>query len=130
MSIRSERLDGLLSTPILGGRPVSVVKLDIQGAELGALRGAEALVETYRPVLIVEADEVTTVAFGYSPRDLCAYLESLRYSLFGISEKRGRVLLPFTLKSHEPVPHDLVCIPEHRLHKCKEFRRVSSGQVT
>ena len=110
--VRLERLDDLLDTQVLGGRRVSLIKLDIQGAELEALHGSAALAETHRPVLIIEADEATSSAFGYSPRDLCAYLVSLQYSLFGVSPKKRGQLDPFNLESGTPVPHDVVCIPK------------------
>jgi FkbM family methyltransferase len=38
---------------VLLGQPVSVMKLDIEGAELDALRGAQGLIEKYRPGLAV-----------------------------------------------------------------------------
>jgi FkbM family methyltransferase len=65
-------------------RPVGLIKLDIQGAELPALRGAEKLLKEHRPAIILEVDEVVTTAFGYRAEDLGTYLQELGYILFSI----------------------------------------------
>jgi len=40
-----------------GDKPVSLVKIDVQGAEMSVLRGAAKLLERHRPALFVEIDD-------------------------------------------------------------------------
>lgn len=40
---------------ILAGLPVDVIKIDVEGAELGVLRGAEKLVGSHRPSIMFES---------------------------------------------------------------------------
>ncbi|MBV8599975.1 MAG: FkbM family methyltransferase [Candidatus Eremiobacteraeota bacterium] len=53
-----------------------LVKIDVEGMELDVLRGAEALIERFRPVLYVENDRVERSA------ELIAHVQSKRYRLF------------------------------------------------
>lgn len=49
--------------------PVRLIKLDVEGAELAALRGCDKLL-AHAPHLIVELKTVTAQAFGYEPMDV------------------------------------------------------------
>jgi len=59
---------------------VDVIKLDIEGAELKALRGANRTLKNYRPVLVVETIEHHLRNMGDSEDELRRYLESLGFS--------------------------------------------------
>ena len=69
---------------------LDVVKVDIEGAELPFLRGAEQSLRRFRPVLIVEVQDRTAHAAGYSPKDVFDYLTGLGYSFSRIDGK-GRL---------------------------------------
>lgn len=70
----------LLSEP----RPVSVIKLDVEGAELLALRGAEPILRRDRPVVIAEA-----LSVGKQDA-LAKFMASLGYS-FTVADRRNLV---------------------------------------
>jgi FkbM family methyltransferase len=57
----------------------AVMKLDIEGAELPALRGARAILERSRPDLVLECQDASCAAAGYRPADLVAELEAFGY---------------------------------------------------
>lgn len=86
--------------------PVSLVKLDVQGAELAALRGAEQLLQEHRPAIIFEADEVAMTAFGYHAQDLSAYLHQLGYVLYSIPTRPWQ--RPARLDWRTQVSHDVL----------------------
>ncbi|MEH3146495.1 MAG: FkbM family methyltransferase [Methylobacterium frigidaeris] len=56
------------------------IKLDIEGAELPAIRGAAESLRRFRPWLIVEIGTETCEAAGYEPADLLAALPGYRFS--------------------------------------------------
>ncbi len=58
---------------------VDFIKLDIEGAELLALKGAHQLISKYKPILYLEVYREWTNGFGYSPLDLYDYLKLLGY---------------------------------------------------
>ena len=67
---------------LLAGRqfPGSLVlKLDVEGSELSFLRGARALIEERRPVILFELSAVQARAAGHEPQDLLAELGKLGY---------------------------------------------------
>ena len=85
-TVECVRLDDIW--PSLGRARCDLVKLDIEGAELPALRGAEALLRAQRPALIVELNTVNARGFGYRPADLVAYLAEVGYDVFPIAGAR------------------------------------------
>ena len=63
------------------------IKLDIEGAELPALRGAIETLKRFRPWLILEIDRQTSAAAGYRAEELIALLTGLDYEGFLIGRK-------------------------------------------
>lgn len=56
-----------------------VVKLDVEGSELYALRGAKRLLKQRRPTILIEINPLSARAGNYSVRDILALLESYGY---------------------------------------------------
>lgn len=74
---------------------VDVIKVDIEGAELPFLRGAERTLRTQRPRLIVEVQDKSAAAAGYAASDILDYLSGLGYTFQRIG-RNGR-LAPLTV---------------------------------
>lgn len=74
-----KRLDDVLSE--LGVNRVDVIKLDIEGAEWMALRGAVNTLASCRPILILEIGRETCLAAGYEPEALVEWLTKLNYRI-------------------------------------------------
>lgn len=95
----------------LGLDKVDLIKMDIEGAELPALRGAESLLRRDHPVLIVEVQEETARAAGYTTADIFAFLTRLGYRFETIRDD-GSVssLDPEQL---QPI-QNVLCVPVER----------------
>ena len=79
---------------ILGGEAAHVIKMDIEGAELGALEGMErTLASSPSPVLFVECNPRALAAAGGSSRALLERLAALGFRVQIIDESR-RALRP------------------------------------
>lgn len=65
-------------------RPINFVKLDVEGAELLALRGARRLVERHHPVIHVEASFISWDAFGYGPEELLDFCARYDYTVYDV----------------------------------------------
>jgi FkbM family methyltransferase len=64
------------------GRPrISVVKIDIEGAELDALRGATNLLAGCRPTVLMEWNAINHKVYGYVPADLLSFAVEHRYRI-------------------------------------------------
>jgi FkbM family methyltransferase len=62
-----------------GWPAVSLIKIDVQGAELAVIDGAVETIRRSRPALYVEVDDEALLAQGASARALAARLEALGY---------------------------------------------------
>ncbi len=71
-----ERLDDLLS-----GEAVDLVKIDVEGAELGVLRGAEELFARGRPVVMFESVGRQVNSLGYSPQMIWDWFAARDYAV-------------------------------------------------
>ena len=67
---------------------VDMIKIDIEGAELPCLRGAEQTLRKFKPTLIIEVQDTTANTAGYRARDILDYLSELGYT-FGRFEGHG-----------------------------------------
>lgn len=76
---------------------VSLVKCDIEGAELLAMRGAERVLERDAPSLLLEVDPTLMGRYGLAPRDLSEHLAAHGYSPYRLRVHPGGRRL-------EPVP--------------------------
>jgi FkbM family methyltransferase len=73
----------------LGARPVDLVKLDIEGGEVEALRGMRrTLAASPDPCLIVECNPAALARAGTSPRTLLRELEAAGLQSAAIDEER------------------------------------------
>lgn len=81
-------LDNIFETMKLNR--LDFIKIDIEGGELKALKGASTVIQKYRPVLMVEINELTYSAAGYGSKDVEVFFESIGYQAYEIM-KRGRL---------------------------------------
>lgn len=90
-AVNGVTLDALVSDR--GEAPVSLIKIDVQGAEAMVLGGAREVLRRFRPALYIEVDDRNLRAFGSSARALISDLADLGY-------------VPCRLKSAQHVPLD------------------------
>ena len=61
--------------------PPDVIKLDVEGAELAALRGAKGILERHGPLVVFEVVPANYARFGYEPDDVIELLVGHGYHL-------------------------------------------------
>lgn len=62
----------------------ALLKIDVEGAELGVLRGAQATLERHRPVVVFEHGIGGADHYGTTPGDVYDLFDNLRYRVFDI----------------------------------------------
>jgi len=82
-----------------------LIKLDIEGAELPALRGAQRTLTTFRPHVICEYNDTTASAFGYDPFDIVSFLVD------SIGHYRVKLLMSRRIVDVPNITRDAVCRP-------------------
>ncbi len=61
-------------------KEIDFLKLDIEGGELAALKGAAALLaSSKRPVILIEVQDLRTEPWGHKALDVVRYLEQANY---------------------------------------------------
>lgn len=53
---------------------IDLIKIDVEGAELGVLKGAEQLLKKYKPAIIFEHGKGASDFYGTSPEDIYEFL--------------------------------------------------------
>ncbi len=81
--IQLRRLDEELGA--LGIERVDLIKIDIEGGELFALSGAEEAIQKYRPVVMIEINDVTYSAARYTSKDVDNFFSRLGYKPHRVS---------------------------------------------
>jgi hypothetical protein len=75
-----------------GWPKVNFMKLDIEGAELLALRGASQLVRRHQPILFFEVWPDWLIDFGFQPKDLADWLYAHNYDCFVVVKDQTTLL--------------------------------------
>lgn len=77
IEVQVDTLDNLFPTEVF-----EVIKIDIEGAELGALRGGASLLRRSRPLILFESAGLGVNMLGYSADALWGFLEQHGFSIF------------------------------------------------
>lgn len=78
--VRAEVLDELLASE--GFPRVSLIKIDVQGAETKVLRGCRRILSEWRPAIFMEVDDAALAEQGSSPEELERLLADAGYAMF------------------------------------------------
>lgn len=76
VSVESMVLDQHIS--VFGG-PIRFIKMDIEGAELLALKGAIQLINTHKPMMFIELNESHCLRYGHKVIDVFHFFGGLDY---------------------------------------------------
>jgi FkbM family methyltransferase len=71
-------------------KQLDLIKMDIEGAELPALKGGIETLRRFMPYIIIEVQQETTSQAGYNAADILALLEPLGYR-FDIIGRKGQL---------------------------------------
>ena len=105
---------------------VDFIKLDVEGAELSVLQGAEKLLgHRQRPVILAEVQDIRTQPWGYRAREIISFLTERGYKWFSISADGSLAPLPILAETFDG---NFVACPEESesIIGYEEERRTSS----
>jgi FkbM family methyltransferase len=90
-----------------GLQRLDVMKIDVEGAEMMVLRGAEEFINRFRPVIITEMSDANFRRASYTPNDLMSYFRSLEYDIQLLDHRGGK----------PPLQCDAICLPRSRANQ-------------
>lgn len=85
--VQAERLDDLVRSE--GLARVDVIKMDVEGGEMAALRGAVETLQKFRPVVLVELSDRALKHQGASSGEVLALLQQHGYRIFCFDPATG-----------------------------------------
>ena len=86
--ISLQTLDGFCERIDL--KRLDLIKMDIEGAELPALRGGIETLRRFMPYIIVEVQQETASQAGYNAADILSLLQPVGYQ-FDVIGRKGRL---------------------------------------
>ncbi len=73
--------------------PAGLVKIDVEGAELAVLLGAERILREHRPTVVCEVIAKNLARFGHTESDVIAWMNALGYSFQELPGTADRTLI-------------------------------------
>jgi FkbM family methyltransferase len=107
--------------------PIGFVKLDIEGGEMDALRGAVATIQRDRPALLVEVARRELAPAGHTVHDVTGLLAELGYRLYAIDERREH-LVEFEHFAPDDYGANVIGLPRERTAPALGLRVVTGQQ--
>ena len=90
IKVSKRKLDDVMNEHNLDN--IDFLKIDIEGGELNMLKGAEKLIEKYKPKLLLEIVDIHCDRFQYLPEDVCNFLFNKGYDGFYIGNEHSKKL--------------------------------------
>lgn len=76
------KLDDFL--PVSSIPKINFIKIDVEGAELLCLQGAEKILSKHKPILFIEVSKAWMKTYDYCAADIDKFLRTLKYSKFSV----------------------------------------------
>jgi FkbM family methyltransferase len=91
---------------------VDLVKIDTEGGEVQAFRGAEKLLRGFRPLIICEVLDLVTRSWGYAAADIMTLLRTYDYEWFDILPTGN--LRPHHPRTEYPEGRNYLAVPQEK----------------
>jgi FkbM family methyltransferase len=89
---------------------IDLIKIDVEGGELGVLKGGLNVFQSCRPVVMCEIADITTRRWGYAAVEICEFLANLDYLWFRVSSE-GLLNAAQIKEKYDPDWENLVAVP-------------------
>ena len=86
------------------------LKIDVEGHEFEVLKGAINTINQFRPIIVMEFNELTRVLSRRSVSDFDTFLHQFGYCLFGLEYGWRKTLTPLSALSQAMKISDVVCV--------------------
>ena len=78
IKVQAEKMDDVIPSDL----PVKIIKIDVEGGELGLMQGAVRTLSAYQPLVIFETGMGGSDVYGTTPEQVFEFLSGLSYSIY------------------------------------------------
>ena len=110
MAVEAVKLDEYVESH--GIARVDMMKIDVEGGELGIFGGAKRILSEHRPTILCEVLDAAAEPWGYAAREVIDALEAQRYCWFDVREDGS--LTPHFSRARYPAVENYVAVPIER----------------
>lgn len=82
IQVKTDTLDHLIPATM----PVHFIKIDVEGGEMGVLKGAVRILSDYHPVVVFEFGMGGSDLYGTTPEKMFSFFEGFHYQLFLLND--------------------------------------------
>ncbi len=107
---RIRRLDDVVRESVF--EDIDFVKCDIEGGEFGFLKGAQGVLETSRPTVLLEMLRKWAKVYGYHPNDIIGWMKALGYMCASVSD---RSVIRVETVTDETIETNFLFVPAERV---------------
>lgn len=111
ITVQTDRLDAILPLDV----DVDMIKIDVEGGELGVLQGAKETIIRCQPVVIFEHGKGASEHYGTTPADIYRFFESVGLGIFTLTAylKKKKPLTREELEAqyHKQINYYFVAVP-------------------
>jgi FkbM family methyltransferase len=100
---------------------IDLMKIDVEGGELEALRGATGMLSLIRPILICEVLDWVTKPWGYAARDIVRCLQQHDYEWFDFRD--DGTISPHEQRDEYPEIRNYLAVPKEKLALIERWQR-------
>jgi FkbM family methyltransferase len=100
---------------------IDLLKIDIEGAELEAFRGARRILESIRPLIVCEVLDWVTRPWNYPASKIIAFLSRLDYQWFDFRE--DGTLVPHITRTEYPETRNYLAVPREKRLQIRPWLR-------
>jgi FkbM family methyltransferase len=104
-------LDGYCQRRLI--ESIDLMKIDVEGGELAAFRGARRVLRTQRPLMICEVLDQVTEPWGYRARGIIGCLKQFGYRWYEF--RQDGTLIPHLEREDYPEVRNYLAVPEEKL---------------
>jgi FkbM family methyltransferase len=105
IEVEVKKMDDIIPKDV----PVNLIKIDVEGAESGVIRGAKGILKKWKPVIIYEQGLGASDIYGTDPGEFYDYLSALGYRIS---------LMEYYLLKKEPLSRAEYC---HQFNKAYNY---------
>jgi len=102
IKVEVKRLDDLIHDD----QGIAILKIDVEGAEMGVLLGAKNILAIHRPIVLFEFGLGASDVYGTSPEEMFSFFADINYAVYKLEDYLKKPKIPLTISDFKNAYHN------------------------